>query len=161
MRRLALLIPPPRQHTLRYHGLFAPHAKHRKKLAALLPEEPHAEPVTPAAPIGDTGDAEATPSPQRWRWAALLRRVFKIDVESCPKCEGTLKLVAMISETVALTRLLTHLGLPTSPPKVEPARLPPQMGWEFEELEGSAAKLANPAARGPPEVQWLCLPENR
>jgi hypothetical protein len=159
MRRLALLIPPPRQHTLRYHGLFAPHAKHRNKLAALLPEAPHSEPATPVA-SSDESDAETTPSPQRWQWAALLRRVFKIDVESCPKCEGTLKLVAMITETVALTRLLTHLGLPTSPPKVEPARLPPQMGWDFDELEGSAAVIAKPKARGPPDVQWLCLPQN-
>jgi len=137
MRRLALLIPPPRQHQLRYHGLFAPNAKHRKKLAALLP------------------------SPQRWQWAALLRRVFKIDVESCPKCEGTLKLVAMITETVALTRLLTHLGLPTSPPQIEPARLPPQMGWDFDELEGAAAVVRRATARGPPDVQWLCLPSER
>ena len=110
----------------------------------------------------DTDDAaEALPSPKRWRRAALLRRVFRIDVESCPKCEGTLKLVAMITETVALTRLLTHLGLPTSAPQTEPARLPPQMGWDFDELEGSAAKLGKPAARGPPDVQWLCLPSAR
>jgi len=32
MRWLALLIPPPFQHTLRYHGLLAPHAPHRAKL---------------------------------------------------------------------------------------------------------------------------------
>ncbi len=163
MRRLALLIPPPRQHTLRYHGLFAANAKHRKKLTALLPKEPHAEPVTKVALVANHDEAEAaTPSPRRWTWAQLLRRVFKVDVEHCPKCESPLKLIAMITEVAALTRLCTHLGLPTSTPQLEPARLPPQMGWDFgDDLEGTAAVIAKPAARGPPAVQWLCLPHTR
>ena len=159
MRRLALLIPPPRQHQLRYHGLFAPNAKHRNKLAALLPDAPHAEPVTPVVQAETTDGAEVLPSPKRWAWAQLLRRVFKVDVERCPKCGGTLKLVAMITETAALTRLLTHLGLPTTPPQTEPARLPPPTAWDFGDgFEGSGPAFAPPPARGPPDVQWRSLP---
>ena len=159
MRRLALLIPPPRQHQLRYHGLFAPNAKHRNKLAALLPDAPHAEPATPVVQAETTDGAEVLPSPKRWAWAQLLRRVFKVDVERCPKCGGTLKLVAMITETAALTRLLTHLGLPRTPPRVEPARRLPQTAWDFGDgFEGSGPAFAPPPARGPPDVQWRSLP---
>jgi hypothetical protein len=91
-----------------------------------------------------TDGAEVLPSPKRWAWAQLLRRVFKVDVERCPKCDGTLKLVAMITETAALTRLLTHLGLPTTPPRVEPARLPPQTAWDFGDDFDVAPVAAKP-----------------
>jgi len=37
LRRLAALIPPPRFHTLRYHGLFAAAAKDRQAACALAP----------------------------------------------------------------------------------------------------------------------------
>ena len=53
MRRLALLIPPPRQHSLRYQGLFAPHAKHRAKLAALLPAVADTAVEVVVEPLGD------------------------------------------------------------------------------------------------------------
>jgi hypothetical protein len=33
LRRLAWLVPPPRQHQLRYAGILAPAAKHRQYLA--------------------------------------------------------------------------------------------------------------------------------
>jgi len=32
LARLATLVPPPRSHALRYHALFAPNAKHRKRV---------------------------------------------------------------------------------------------------------------------------------
>ena len=42
--RLATLVPPPRTHALRYHGLFAPHSKHRARVV------PRREPAGAAAP---------------------------------------------------------------------------------------------------------------
>ena len=29
-------------------------------------------------------------------WARLLKRVFEIDMEQCPQCGGTLKIIAAI-----------------------------------------------------------------
>jgi len=184
MRRLALLIPPPFQHTLRYHGLLAPHAQHRAKLAALLPAAPAATapvaapaatapadaPVATAptnAPVADGADPHALappPTPQaiahRWRWAALLRRVFKVDVASCPRCKHPLQLIALIAEATALSRILDHLGR-AAPPPPEPARLPQQTECDFE-LQPSDPDAADPlaaSARAPPDVLWLCLPD--
>lgn len=175
MRRLALLIPPPFQHTLRYHGLLAPHAQHRAKLAALLPAAPAAAapvdaPVAAAptnVPVADGTDPHALappPTPQatarRWRWAVLLRRVFKVDVASCPRCGHRLQLIALISEAVALNRILDHLGR-AAPPPPEPARLPQQTECDFElqPIDPDAADPLAPSARAPPDLLWLCLPD--
>ncbi len=63
----------------------------------------------------------------RMLWAELLARVFKTDVLACPKCNGRLRLVALVKEAVALRKICEHLGAPTELPKPAPARPPPQL----------------------------------
>jgi hypothetical protein len=54
LRRLAALIPPPRLHTIRYHGLFAPNAKLRPLACSLAPGHVAVdEIVTPSHACGD------------------------------------------------------------------------------------------------------------
>ena len=55
-------------------------------------------------------------------WARLLKRVFDIDIEHCPHCGGTMKIVAAILESEVITKILAHLGLPTRAPPRAPAR---------------------------------------
>jgi hypothetical protein len=43
-------------------------------------------------------------------WAALLQRVFAIDVPACPECSGRMKLIAFIAEARVAKRILDHLG---------------------------------------------------
>jgi hypothetical protein len=43
------------------------------------------------------------------RWARLLRRVFDIDLEHCPQCDGDLKIIAAIGAPAVIVRMLTHL----------------------------------------------------
>ena len=77
MQRLAALVPRPRLHLIRYHGVLAPHAK---LPAAIVP--------TPAdEPAGHAAD-HAHHTPGRMSWARLLKRVFDIDIEHCPNCGG-------------------------------------------------------------------------
>ncbi|NJN40067.1 MAG: hypothetical protein HC807_03285 [Gammaproteobacteria bacterium] len=112
MQRLAALVPRPRLHLIRFHGVLAPHAGLR---AAIVPgtlekaSEPAHEPAHAAA---------------RLSWARLLKRVFDIDIEHCPACGGTLKIIAAIEEPAVIVRILTHLGLPARAPPRSPARLP-------------------------------------
>ncbi len=54
-------------------------------------------------------------------WARLLKRVFDIDVEQCPRCGGDLKFIAAIEEPAVIERILTHLGLSAQPPPRTPA----------------------------------------
>ena len=49
-------------------------------------------------------------------WARLLKRVFDIDIEHCPNCSGSLKIIAAIEDPPVIVKILTHLGLPTRAP---------------------------------------------
>ncbi len=49
-------------------------------------------------------------------WVRLLKRVFDIDIEHCPHCGGTLKIIAAIEELAVIIKILAHLGLPTRAP---------------------------------------------
>lgn len=47
----------------------------------------------------------------------LLKRVFDIDMQTCPNCGGgDLKIIAAILERPVIEKILTHLGLDSRPP---------------------------------------------
>ena len=113
MERLAALVPRPRLHLIRFHGVLAPNAKLRSKIVP-APAERATEPPTDHA----QGQGE-TP---RMSWARLLKRVFDIDIEHCPNCGGALKIIAAIEDPPVIVKILSHLGLPTRAPPRAPAR---------------------------------------
>ncbi|HTQ47413.1 MAG TPA: transposase [Polyangiaceae bacterium] len=76
IERLLPLIPRPRKHTIRFHGILAPAAGYRSKVV------PAAD--TSKSPKGTPGPER--PTPHRLPWAELLRRVFLVDVLDCPRC---------------------------------------------------------------------------
>jgi hypothetical protein len=82
--RLAALVPRPRAHLVRYHGLFAPHARHRQHIVArhtpTAPPDPHE--ATPTAPI------------KAMSWMQRLRRVFALDTSTCARCLSVHRLCA-------------------------------------------------------------------
>jgi Putative transposase len=113
MQRLAALVPRPRLHLIRFHGVLAPHAKLR---AAIVPSPAQQATEHPA----DHADAHG--SPARMSWACLLKRVFDIDMEYCANCGGHLKIIAAIVDPAVFTKILTHLHLPARAPPRSPAR---------------------------------------
>jgi hypothetical protein len=60
------------------------------------------------------------------RWAALLRRVFALDVVACPRRGGRRRLVGVYPGGAPLQTLLGRLGLEGAPSSAEPARSPPR-----------------------------------
>ena len=90
-----------------------------------------AEPRSPRDPHGSP--AETAPSPaqakKRATWAELLKRVFEIDVLTCPWCGGQRRLIALITDGDVVRRILAHLGLPTAAPALAPARSPPELDF--------------------------------
>jgi len=42
-------------------------------------------------------------------WPQRLKRVFNIDIETCPKCGGAVKVIACIEDPVVIDKILTHL----------------------------------------------------
>jgi hypothetical protein len=108
LRRLATLIPPQRSHLTRFHGVFAPHHAFR---AAVIPV---AAEVT--APKGC----------RRFDWAALMKRVFAVDVLECDACGGAMRILAVLPEGDATRAILEHLGLPSQAPRPR-AHAPPAL----------------------------------
>ena len=111
IERLAALVPRPRTHLMTYHGVLAPAAAWRD---LVVPGSPAGLPTSPRTPR------------QRLTWAELLKRVFAIDVLICPRCDGPRKLIALINDGLVVRKILEHLGLPTEPPPMAPARAPPE-----------------------------------
>jgi hypothetical protein len=57
-------------------------------------------------------------------WATLLRRSMDVDALQCPKCDGRLRVLAVITEREPVQRILSHLGMPTGPPPIARERDP-------------------------------------
>ena len=79
-------------------------------------------------PQGRVGQAAA------WCWAMLLARIYECLPLNCPKCGQPMRLVAFIMEPPVVEKILTHVGEPTEPPAVLPARAPPQMEMDFDKV---------------------------
>jgi hypothetical protein len=100
--RLAALVPPPRVHLTRFHGVFAAHAALR---AAITPGGRGVG----AAKRGAPAERPASKA-VRMSWAGRLTRVFGIEIEQCVRCGGRLKVIASIEEREVIERVLEHLG---------------------------------------------------
>jgi hypothetical protein len=60
----------------------------------------------------------------RWSWARLLKRVFALDMARCPFCQqGTLRIIAAITQGAVIRKILQHLKLAVAPPPIAPARV--------------------------------------
>ncbi|BAO83844.1 hypothetical protein SMCB_1616 [Serpentinimonas maccroryi] len=128
MQRLAALVPRPRLHLIRFHGVLAPNAKLRPLVVPPGPEVQEQQATKVA--VADECEVEAVQArPHRISWARLLKRVFDIDMQHCPNCEaGELKIIAAILERPVIEKILTHLGLDPQPPPRGRAR---EAGQDF------------------------------
>ena len=77
------------------------------------------------APAIADGDSEAPAATTRARmsWAQLLKRVFAINLTTCPQCGGPLTILAAIEDPSVIIKILSHLGLPTRAPPKAPVHL--------------------------------------
>jgi len=100
---------------LLYHGIPAPRARWRSQVVR------YGRP----APAGPARELEASPRaalpPHAWTWAALMRRVFALDVLACPRGGGRLRVLATVQDPVGARTILAHLGLALSPEPPGPA----------------------------------------
>jgi hypothetical protein len=114
LRKLVALIPPPRKHLTRYHGVFAPNHAWRSEIIPAAP--PSAIDLPDAADKGNPPPrVPASDLARRLRWAELMQRVFEEDVTRCPRCGGTTRVLSVILDPDVIERILSHLGLPTEP----------------------------------------------
>jgi len=133
--RLADLVPPPRKHRHRYHGVFAPNHRLRKAVTALAIGnigKPHDTGAGEHAGGGhdtegccDAKQKSRSHDTSRIAWAKLMARVGEEFPLECPNCGGDIRLIAFITEPGPIRKILAHLGEPLEPPPVSRARGPP------------------------------------
>ena len=117
--RLAALVPKPRVNLTRFHGVFAPNSTLRAQ-------------VTPGRRGRCAGNDTVKSPAQRhaaMNWAQRLKRVFRIDIETCRLCGGALRIIASIEDPAVIKHILEHLERRTEQPPLNlgpPARAPPQ-----------------------------------
>jgi hypothetical protein len=135
--RLADLVPPPRKHRHRYHGVFAPNHTLRPAVTALAIGNigKRAQAATGGEAVGgavggqptdgcccDTHQKPRSHDTSRIAWAKLLTRVAEEFPLECPNCGGDIRLIAFITEPGPIRKILTHLAEPLEPPPIFPAR---------------------------------------
>jgi hypothetical protein len=108
MARLAALVPRPKLNLTRFHGVFAPNFKHRTRIV----------------PRRGRGKVDADQPVAPMSWTQRLKRVFAIDIETCPECGGKLRVIACIEDPPLIRRILAHVqrrkvfigSIPRAPP---------------------------------------------
>jgi hypothetical protein len=110
----------------RFHGVFAPNSRDRARVTP-------AKRGKGAQPKAFEEGQEKTPLERRaaMTWAQRLKRVFGIDIETCPACGGALQIIACIEDPAVIKKILTHLDTKdasTAPARLPPSRGPPQAG---------------------------------
>jgi hypothetical protein len=123
IEKLVALIPQPRMHMVRFHGLLAPNSRLRSKIIPKPKEQNESN---------HDGAADPQQRQRKMSWAKLLKRTFNIDVLTCALCSGNCKIISAIQDKKAITKILCHLDLPTEPPQPHEARAPPQQRFNFE-----------------------------
>ena len=147
LARITPLIPPPRSHLTRYHGMFAPGSKLRALVVPKPPDDEEAEGpprchreshkheqrrvASPTGTVLDVLPRRAQRPAYRVPWAELLRRTFGVDVLACPKCDARRRVIAYIEEPSVVRKILRHLGLPDTPLPTTRSRGPPQEAFAW------------------------------
>jgi len=101
--RLVSLVPKPRVNLIRFHGVFAPNSKYRAKVTPAgrgKNKKPH---------VTEQGDQSAAEKRASMTWAQRLKRVFDIDIETCDKCGGDVRIIASIEDPAVIQKILAHL----------------------------------------------------
>jgi hypothetical protein len=100
-------IPPKGGHLVKYYGWYSNKARGMRKKAA----------EAAAKASGQAVPAQPATSPASQTWAMLIKRVYDLDPLECPKCGGTMKVIAFIEppQGEVIERILKHCGLWQSP----------------------------------------------
>jgi DNA-directed RNA polymerase subunit RPC12/RpoP len=149
--RLVVLIPPPRIHRHRYHGVLAPNARLRAAVTARANQA--VDGVIAIPPVPEKGSQESATARARSAavrtWAALLARIYEVFPLVCANCGAQMRLIAFLTARTSIEQILTHIGEPTVPPPITPARAPPDLGPSVDQRPPSEI-----GAERIPEIQF-------
>ena len=121
--RRAALVPKPRVNLTRFHGVFGPNSAHWAQVTKAGRGKGASDQAAAATD-------ERTPAERRagMTWAQRLKRVFGIDIETCPACGGAMRIIACIEDAAVIEKILAHLDAKAAPAQASqppPSRAPP------------------------------------
>ena len=85
----------------------------------------------------------------RYAWALLLARIYEVFPLRCPHCGGEMRIIAFITDAPNVRAILAHLGEPTAPPRIAPARGPPL--WDMPDARAGGF---DPHAQPAPDYEF-------
>ena len=100
LSRLTSIIPRPRIHLIRFHGVFAPHCKYRSLIV------PQPVPTDKTSHKEQEKEKKKEKKSYSMPWAKMLKRVFNIDIQICSKCGGQIKIISAIHNRQVIKRIL-------------------------------------------------------
>jgi len=83
-------------------------------MVSTFARSPAAKPAAAEGAVLHPPDCETRA--RRLEWSLLMKRAYALDVLCCPRCQGPMRLIAVIENELVARRILQHLGLPQRAP---------------------------------------------
>lgn len=131
IRRIALLIPRPRQCEVTYCGLFTSNAKGREQVVRVATHRRAKAKVASSDTFPTPASAPTLAGPSM-SWADLKKRTFGIDELECEHCGQRMRVLCAITDPAAIKRFLDHLGIGVATTTLNRNRGPPQQDLLFD-----------------------------
>ncbi len=91
-------IPDQREQMVRYYGFYS-------NVSRGLRQKENVDGLTPC--VIETGE---NAKPNR-NWARLIQKIYEVDPLTCPKCQGSMRVISIIEDQEVINKILGHLGL--------------------------------------------------
>jgi hypothetical protein len=92
-------VPGKGEQMVRYYGYYSNVSRGRRKKARTDDQIPYIL------------EPELSPKDFRKNWARLIQKIYEVDPLTCPKCQGSMRVIAFIENEDVIKKILKHLGL--------------------------------------------------
>jgi len=92
-------VPGKGEQMVRYYGYYSNVSRGRRKKAQTDDQIPYIL------------EPELSPKELRKNWARLIQKIYEVDPLTCPKCQGSMRVIAFIENEDVIKKILKHLGL--------------------------------------------------
>ncbi|MEN6318919.1 MAG: transposase [Syntrophaceae bacterium] len=103
-------IPNRGEQMVRYYGYYSNVSRGKRQEAGTGGAVPYI--------LQSQGDSKAF----RKSWARLIQKIYEVDPLTCPKCQGTMRIISSIEDPPVIRAILNHLGIwlvrSRPPPKI-------------------------------------------
>ena len=114
LAQLVTHIPNKGEQMVRYYGFYSNKSRGLRKKAGT-------DDAVPALIESEVSSKEF-----RKNWARLIQKIYKVNPLLCPKCSGSMRIIAFIEDEQLVKKILKHLGLWDVKRKPPPRANPPE-----------------------------------